>query len=86
MKTRILDILTPQAINAAPKIYRTIEQDIRESLSELEDILGKLFEDLATACGEQAGLVAHNVNLDLDAAQVPTELKNILDTIPATAQ
>jgi GTPase SAR1 family protein len=85
MKLRILAALTPQAVNAAPKIFQTIEQDIRESLSALEDILGKLLEDLASACGEQAALVAHNVNLDLDTAQVPPELRNILDQIPAAA-
>jgi GTPase SAR1 family protein len=85
MKARILEALTPQAVKAAPMIYQTIELDIRESLSSLEDILGKLFEDLAVACGEQAAFIAHNVNLDLDAAQVPPELRKILDQIPVIA-
>ena len=78
MKSRMLGYLQPRAVGTAPQIYQTIEHDIRESLVSLEAILGQLFEGLAAACIEQANLVAHNVNIDLDSAQLTPELRDIL--------
>jgi GTPase SAR1 family protein len=78
MKQRMLGHLTPTARQAAPTIYQTIQHDITESLAVLESILSRLFEDLATACGEQASIVAHNVNIDLDNVNVPPNLRALM--------
>jgi hypothetical protein len=82
MKQRMLGHLSPTARQAAPAIYQTIQHDITESLAVLESILGRLFEDLAAACGEQASIVAHNVNIDLDDANVPLNLRALLQNLP----
>jgi len=85
MKQRMLGHLTPKACQAAPMIYQTIQHDITESLSALESILGRMFEDLSTACVQQANMVAHNVNLDLDEARMPAELRDLLASLPVSA-
>lgn len=85
MKQRMLAHLTPKACQAAPMIYQTIQHDITESLSALESILARLFEELSDACVKQANMVAHNVNLDLDEARMPPDLRDLMANLPVPA-
>lgn len=85
MKARMLGHLQPAARNAAAPIFDGIRQDLIERLTELEALVADLFELLERTCIEQAERVAQNVNLDIDEARVPPEIRAVLLELPLAA-
>jgi GTPase SAR1 family protein len=83
MKARMLGHLQPAARAAAPPIFDTIRHDLVERLTELESLLLSLFESLSGGCIAQARQVAENVNMDIDDARVPADIKTLLADVPA---
>lgn len=82
MKLRMLGHLQPAARSAATPIFDNIRHDLIARLEELENLLLSLFEALNDECIEQAKKIAENVNLDIDEARVPEELRALLNEIP----
>ncbi|WP_162911070.1 dynamin family protein [Azohydromonas sediminis] len=82
MKARMLDRLQPAARSAAQPIFNAIHHDLGDRLIEMESIVQALFESLGRVCVEQARLVAQNINLDIDEARVPVEMRSLLSDMP----
>ena len=82
MKRRILGHLEPAAAAAAQPIYATIQTDLLEGLHDLEIIIVGMFRELAHAAEEQARIVAHNANIDVDEAAIDPAVADMLRTIP----
>lgn len=85
MKGRMLGHIQPAARAAASPIFDTIRQDLVERLVELESLIADVFVALERACIGQAELVAQNVNLDIDEARVPPEIRALLAEQPELA-
>lgn len=81
MKGRILGHLAPLAIASAQPIYSSIQTDLLEGLSDLEVIISGLYRELAIAAEEQARIVAHNANIDVDEAAIDPTIANLLQGI-----
>lgn len=82
IKKRILDRLQPTAIEAAQPIYTTIQADLLEGLNDLEAIINGMFRELAQAAEEQARIVAHNANIEVDEAASDPVNEDLLTSIP----
>lgn len=82
MKARMLDHIIPVAGKAAPVIFSTIHTDLTEGIAGLESVFLRLLDDLLQVTLEQAKTVANNATIDLDDAAVPTEVRDVLDSVP----
>lgn len=82
MKRRILDCLQPRALESARPIYHTIQVDLVEGLNDLEAIILGMFRSLAQAGDEQARIVAHNANIDVDSAAQDPDILGLLRSMP----
>jgi hypothetical protein len=82
MRRRILDHLEPAAIESAQPVFGTIQTDLLEGLKDLEIIIVGMFRDLTQAAEEQARIVAHNANIDVDEASIDPAIAALLRSIP----
>jgi hypothetical protein len=82
MKRRILDHLEPAAIESAQPIFSTIQTDLLEGLKDLEIIIVGMFRELTQAAEEQARIVAHNANIDVDQAAIDPVIADLLKSLP----
>ena len=82
LKIRMLNRLQPTAIEAARPIYTTIQADLLEGLNDLEIIMSGMFQQLAKAAEEQAKIVAHNANIEVNEAAIDPVYVGLLDSIP----
>ena len=82
MKRRILDRLQATGLASAQPIYSTIQTDLLEGLNDLEAGISAMFITLAQAAEEQARLVAHNANIDVDEAAMDPVIADLLKAIP----
>ncbi len=78
----MLNRLQPAAIEAAHPIYTTIQADLLEGLNELEIIMSGMFQQLAKAAEEQAKIVAHNANIEVNEAATDPVMISLLNSIP----
>ena len=83
LKVRMLNRLQPAAIEAARPIYTTIQADLLEGLNELEIVMSGMFQELAKAAEEQAKIVAHNANIEVNEAATDPLLISLLNPIPS---
>lgn len=85
MKRRILERLQPTAAESAQPIFSTIQADLVEGLADLEAMVSGMFRHLVQAAAEQARIVAHNANVDVDEAAHDPVLKRLLESMPPLA-
>ena len=85
MKRRILGHIEPAAVSSAQPMYATIQNDLLEGLGDLEVIIIGMLRQLTQAAEEQARLVAHNANVDLDEATSDPVIAALLSSVPRTA-
>lgn len=86
MKERMLSHLQPAARAAAGPIFDTIHRDLAERLAELESMVADLFAVLERTCAEQAQRVTQNIEMDIDDARVPSEIRALLAELPVAAE
>jgi hypothetical protein len=82
MKARILNHLKPTALRSAQPIFNTIQADLVEGLADLEAIIVGMFRTLVQAADEQARIVSHNANIDVDSAAQDPEIVALLCSMP----
>ena len=85
MKKRILSRLGQTARQSAQPIFSTIDTDLSDGLRDLENVMVGMFVSLAKAAHEQAQMVAHNANIDVDEAEADPKIKEFLDSMPELA-
>ena len=82
MKRRILDHWDPAAREAAHPIFTTIQADLLEGTKDLEIIIIGMLRELTQAAEEQARIVAHNANIDVDDASIDPTIADLLNSMP----
>jgi hypothetical protein len=82
MKGRMLEHITPLAIASAQPIYSTIQSDLVEGLNDLEMIISGMFRELTLAAEDQARIVSHNANIDVDEVAIDPTIIDLLASIP----
>lgn len=82
MKRRILGQLEVTALASAQPIYSTIQTDLLEGLNDLEAGIVAMFINLSQTAEEQARIVAHNANIDVDEAAIDSVVADLLKSIP----
>jgi Dynamin family len=82
MKRRILSHVEPVALESAQPIFSTIQIDLLEGLKDLEIILTGMFRGLTQAAEDQARIVAHNANIDVDEAAIDPTIADLLKSVP----
>jgi hypothetical protein len=82
MKRRILNHLEPAAMQSAQPIFSTIQTDLLEGLKDLENIIIGMFRELSQAAEEQARIVAHNANIDVNDASIDPVVADLLNSMP----
>jgi hypothetical protein len=80
MKKRILALLEKKALDSAPLIYSTIQDDLLEGLNELETVVIGMFSKLTQAAKDHAQTVADNANIDIDEASIDPVIADLLDS------
>jgi hypothetical protein len=82
MKKRMVDHLEPAARESAQPIFSTIQIDLLEGLGDLELVILAMFRKLVDQAEEQARIVAHNANIDVDSTATDPAIEALLASMP----